>query len=258
MKRNNRLFAIVLLCGLGFFPQLVRVQNDKGSLISHITASVNSVLKGAELEIQPGDLTVVSNSQGAFLRRQQPRPFRWHLHHHRHVRGFFPLHHSRHSLGWPTNHGRCPDGCRVPDRSNPRHRRTRPVLLNCMPNLQNIKWESSDNIRRIVGLAGLVGTLLFFAGDMLFYGHLGSAANFASEVLGVYPAFGRGFLPDDNQTGHDQVVILSHGFWQRRLGASPSALGSAIQSMGDPTRSSASCRHASITRLPWNSGCPWL
>jgi hypothetical protein len=66
MKRNNRLFAIVLPCGLGFFPQLVRAQKDKGSLIGHITVGVNSVLKGAELEIQPGNLTVVSNSQGAF------------------------------------------------------------------------------------------------------------------------------------------------------------------------------------------------
>jgi putative ABC transport system permease protein len=54
------------------------------------------------------------------------------------------------------------------------------------------------------------------------------------EVLGVYPAFGRGFTLDDNQPGHDQVVILSHGFWQRRLGASPSALGSAIQINGRP------------------------
>jgi hypothetical protein len=66
MKRNNRWFAIVLLCGLGFFPQLVRAQKDKGSRIGHITASVNSVLKGAEVEIQPGNLTVVSHSQGAF------------------------------------------------------------------------------------------------------------------------------------------------------------------------------------------------
>jgi hypothetical protein len=31
---------------------------------------------------------------------------------------------------------------------------------------------------RLAGIAGLCGALLFFAGDMLFYGHLGSGAGF--------------------------------------------------------------------------------
>jgi putative ABC transport system permease protein len=59
------------------------------------------------------------------------------------------------------------------------------------------------------------------------------SANFF-DVLGVSPAFGRGFSPDDDQPGAGQVVILSHGFWQRRLGAGLSALGSAIQINGRP------------------------
>jgi putative ABC transport system permease protein len=57
------------------------------------------------------------------------------------------------------------------------------------------------------------------------------SANFF-YVLGVNPAFGRGFSPEDDQPGAGQVVILSHGFWQRRLGASPSVLASAIQING--------------------------
>ena len=57
------------------------------------------------------------------------------------------------------------------------------------------------------------------------------SANFF-DVLGVNPAFGRGFSPDDDQPGAGQVVILSHGFWQRHLGASPSVLASAIQING--------------------------
>jgi hypothetical protein len=32
--------------------------------------------------------------------------------------------------------------------------------------------------RRLAGLTGLLGTLLFFCGDMLFYGHVGSGAGF--------------------------------------------------------------------------------
>src|SRR5258708_12874664 len=42
--------------------------------------------------------------------------------------------------------------------------------------------ESSNQIRRLAGLSGLAGALLFFAGDMLFYGHIGSGANFAEGM----------------------------------------------------------------------------
>ena len=54
------------------------------------------------------------------------------------------------------------------------------------------------------------------------------SANFFA-VLGVDPVFGRSFSPDDDQPGARQVVILSHGFWQRRMGAGLSVLGSAMQ-----------------------------
>ena len=59
------------------------------------------------------------------------------------------------------------------------------------------------------------------------------SANFF-DVLGVNPAFGRSFSPEDDHPGAGQVIILSHGFWQRRLGATLSVLGSAIQINGRP------------------------
>src|SRR6516164_3352299 len=37
--------------------------------------------------------------------------------------------------------------------------------------------------RRFAGVAGLCGALLFFAGDMLFYGHVGSGAGFHQGLL---------------------------------------------------------------------------
>ena len=54
------------------------------------------------------------------------------------------------------------------------------------------------------------------------------SANFFA-VLGVKPALGREFLPEEDQPGREQVVIVSHGFWERRYGGDPGALGQTIQ-----------------------------
>ena len=49
------------------------------------------------------------------------------------------------------------------------------------------------------------------------------------EVLGVRPALGRGFFPDeDQQPGADAVVVLSHGFWETQLGADQSVVGRSV------------------------------
>ncbi len=47
-------------------------------------------------------------------------------------------------------------------------------------------------------------------------------------VLGVEPALGRGFGAEENAPGRSLVVVLSHGFWQRRFGASADALGATL------------------------------
>jgi putative ABC transport system permease protein len=48
------------------------------------------------------------------------------------------------------------------------------------------------------------------------------------EVLGVAPKLGRTFSLDETQIGHDKVVILSYGLWQRRFNADPSILGKPV------------------------------
>src|SRR4030095_3677826 len=48
------------------------------------------------------------------------------------------------------------------------------------------------------------------------------------EVLGVNPAFGRTFRGEEETPGRDEVVILSHGLWQRRFGSDPNLLGKTI------------------------------
>jgi putative ABC transport system permease protein len=63
-------------------------------------------------------------------------------------------------------------------------------------------------------------------------GSRASADYFA--VLGVRPAFGRGFTPEEDQPGRDAVAVLGYGLWQRRFGADPGILGSTIVIEGRP------------------------
>jgi putative ABC transport system permease protein len=55
-------------------------------------------------------------------------------------------------------------------------------------------------------------------------------------TLGVPPAIGRAFRPDEEQTGQDQVVILSHSFWQRHYGGDAGAVGSRLTLDGQSVR----------------------
>ena len=49
------------------------------------------------------------------------------------------------------------------------------------------------------------------------------------DVLGTRPALGRWFLPEEDRRGSlSRVAVVSHAFWQNRLAASPSAIGSTI------------------------------
>ncbi len=48
------------------------------------------------------------------------------------------------------------------------------------------------------------------------------------QVFGVTPAIGRPFRPEERDPGASDVVILSHGLWQRRFGGDRSIVGRRI------------------------------
>lgn len=54
------------------------------------------------------------------------------------------------------------------------------------------------------------------------------SANYFS-VLGVSPQLGRAFVAGEDEPGHDHVLILSHGLWERRFGADPSIVGRLVR-----------------------------
>ncbi|HEX6966672.1 MAG TPA: ABC transporter permease [Gemmatimonadaceae bacterium] len=52
-------------------------------------------------------------------------------------------------------------------------------------------------------------------------------------ALGVPPALGRAFTPDEDWPGAEKVVVLSHRLWVDRFGGSPSVIGTRITLDGE-------------------------
>ena len=52
-------------------------------------------------------------------------------------------------------------------------------------------------------------------------------------ALGVSPALGRAFTPEEYEPGRGQVVILGHALWRGRFGSDPNVLGKTIRLDGN-------------------------
>src|SRR5262249_27737115 len=49
------------------------------------------------------------------------------------------------------------------------------------------------------------------------------------DVMGTKAAYGRTFLPGDDQAGHRRVVVLSHRIWSSHFGSDTGVLGRTIR-----------------------------
>lgn len=107
---------------------------------------------------------------------------------------------------------------------NPELNRARAGLS--LPDLEDVK-ERARSIREVAGRrrgqAVLAGTdhPVRVATMELTGGYF--------RTLGIEPALGRLFLPEELVPGGDRVVLLSHGAWERRFGGDPEVLGRRIQ-----------------------------
>ena len=71
------------------------------------------------------------------------------------------------------------------------------------------------------------------------------------RVLGVQPALGRWFTPEDEKLGTRSVVILSHGCWLQQFGGDPAILGRTIRLDGQ------SYSVAGVMPANFEFYCPW-
>lgn len=52
------------------------------------------------------------------------------------------------------------------------------------------------------------------------------------DVLRVRPALGRSFLPEEEESGKNNVIVISHRYWQARFAGAPDILGRTVRLNG--------------------------
>jgi len=106
-----------------------------------------------------------------------------------------------------------------------------PSLEANLPGFQ--VWRKQVRSFEDVTLAESTSAILSGAGDAVRIRGVRSSANLF-EFLGVQPAQGRGFRPEEDETGRGRVVVLSDEFWRSRFQADPALLGRSILLDGVP------------------------
>jgi hypothetical protein len=87
-----------------------------------------------------------------------------------------------------------------------------------------MRIEASDRVRRLAGLTGFAGALLFFMGDMLFYGHFGPGAGFAQGMLATVAQASPQRLFAGGLVGPIAACMCIVGFWHVYLNIRPSSV----------------------------------
>ncbi|HSF42212.1 MAG TPA: ABC transporter permease [Thermoanaerobaculia bacterium] len=96
-------------------------------------------------------------------------------------------------------------------------------------------WKEGNRVFSDLGLlAATDSDLALTGGDQPLHvrGRLVSANLF--DVLGVRPALGRSFRPEEDRPDSQDVAVVSHGFWQRHFGGDPGVLGKSVSLDGEP------------------------
>jgi predicted permease len=101
-------------------------------------------------------------------------------------------------------------------------------------------WNDAQEIirrTRTLESAGVYGNVVFNLSSEAnvppeaLYGVRVSASLF--PTLGVSPILGRNILPEEDQPGHANVMLLSYGFWKRRFLGERAVVGKAVTVNGE-------------------------
>ena len=96
-----------------------------------------------------------------------------------------------------------------------------------------VAWRERSRTLEHLGMAGPAGLAIMVNGQPLDV----SGQNLSAEVfraLGVQPVLGRPYTEEEDRGGNSAVIVLSHEFWQSRLGGRPDVLGLTLSTNDGP------------------------
>jgi len=77
------------------------------------------------------------------------------------------------------------------------------------------------------------------------------------KTFGVAPLIGRAFSPEEHQPGRNQVILLSHAFWQLRFGGDPDVIGRSMRLDGQPVTIIGVMPPSFDYRMLWSRAAFW-
>lgn len=96
-----------------------------------------------------------------------------------------------------------------------------------------LDWRKQNRVFQEMGAMTIGHGDLFTKGEAMPLGILSVSPGFLS-ALGIQPAAGRFFAPDEEQPGKDQVVVLSYSLWKNRFNESRDIIGETVTLDGQP------------------------
>ena len=96
-----------------------------------------------------------------------------------------------------------------------------------------VAWRERTRTLEHLGMVGPGNATMIINGQPMDISGLNVSAD-VFRALGVQPALGRAYTPEEDLGGASAVIVLSHEFWQRRLGGRQDVLGTTISTDGGP------------------------
>ena len=109
--------------------------------------------------------------------------------------------------------------------------------------VESQEWRVSptlfQDLRALTNLFARVATyefdgLTFESGDFLKSVPGAKVTSEFFDVFGVPPLLGHTFTSEDTSPGHDQVLVISHAFWQARFGGNKDIIGTTVRLENKP------------------------
>jgi putative ABC transport system permease protein len=96
-----------------------------------------------------------------------------------------------------------------------------------------VAWRERTRALEHLGMVGPAGVAMIINGQPLEISGL-TVSGDVFRALGVQPALGRAYTPEEDLGGNNTVIVLSHEFWQRRLGGRLDVLDMTLPTADGP------------------------